>query len=219
MRWYRQLWIDVNEQVNDMNLFYRTLKVLFTILWGILFRVKVYGKENVPMDGPMIMAANHMSNFDPPIAGTYMPRPVAYMAKEELFHPAIAGWIISQLYAFPVKRGAADRGAIKAALGILKQGLCLGVFPEGTRSKDGKLGKPQAGVSMLAAMSKAAVVPTAIIGTNRIFANGSLFPQVKICFGEPIYYEGSTKDKEAMENFAKKIMENIEKMIKSHSNL
>lgn len=195
-------------------MFYSTLKVLFTMLFSLLFRVKVVGKENVPMDGPVIMAANHLSNWDPPMAGTYMPRPVAYMAKEELFHPAIAGWIISQLYAFPVKRGAADRGAIKAALGILKKGLCLGVFPEGTRSRDGKLGKPQAGVSMLAAMSKAPVVPTAIVGTNKIFANGSLLPQVKIAFGEPIYFEGKHNDKEALEAFANKIMVNIDDLIK-----
>lgn len=169
------------------------------------------------MDGPAIMAANHMSNWDPPIAGTYLPRPVAYMAKEELFHPAICGWIIRQLYAFPVKRGAADRGAIKAALGILKQDLCLGVFPEGTRSRDGKLGKPQAGVSMLAAMSKAPVIPTAIIGTNKIFANGSLLPQLTIAYGEPMFFEGKHNDKEALENFSKKIMENIQILINKHS--
>ena len=164
-----------------------------------------------------------MSNWDPPMAGTYFPRPVAYMAKEELFHPAIAGWIISQLYAFPVKRGAADRGAIKSALGIkhgidiLKDNKVLAIFPEGTRSKTGKLGKPQSGVSMLAGMGKAPVVPTAIIGTNRIFANGSMFPKVKIIFGEPIVFEGKHNDKEALEAFAQKIMTNIEKMIDEHS--
>lgn len=196
---------------------YSVVKIIFKIIFGILFRTEVYGKENVPKEGQLIMAANHMSNWDPPMAGTYFPRPVAYMAKEELFHPAIAGWIISQLYAFPVKRGAADRGAIKAALGILKKGLCLGVFPEGTRSKTGKLGKPQSGVSMLAGMGKAPVVPTAIIGTNRIFANGSMFPKVKIIFGEPMVFEGKHNDKEALDAFAQEIMANIEKMIDEHS--
>ena len=171
------------------------------------------------MDGPVIMAANHLSNWDPPFAGTYMPRPVAYMAKEELFKPAICGWIISQLYAFPVKRGAADRAAIKTAIGILKQGLCLGVFPEGHRSKDGKLGKAEAGVSLLAAMSKAPVIPTAIIGTNKIFANGGLLPKLQIIFGEPMFFEGKHNDKAALEDFSKKIMENIEKLIISHSQL
>lgn len=109
-------------------MFYKVLRFVLQIIFGILFRPKILGKENVPMTGGMIMAANHLSNWDPPMVGTYMPRPVAYMAKEELFKPAIAGAVISNLYAFPVKRGAADRAAIKTALGILKQGLCLGVF-------------------------------------------------------------------------------------------
>lgn len=200
-------------------MFYKLLMCLTQILFGILFRPAVFGKENVPMDGPVIMAANHLSNWDPPFAGTYMPRPVAYMAKEELFKPAICGWIISQLYAFPVKRGAADRAAIKTAIGILKQGLCLGVFPEGHRSKDGKLGKAEAGVSLLAAMSKAPVVPTAIIGTNKIFANGGMLPKLQIIFGEPMFFEGKHNDKAALEDFSKKIMENIEKLIISHSQL
>lgn len=196
-------------------MFYKILKVLFQILFGILFRPVIKGKENVPMTGGMIMAANHMSNWDPPMAGTYMPRPVAYMAKEELFSPAIAGAIIRSLYAFPVKRGAADRAAIKTALGILKQGLCLGVFPEGTRSKTGKLGKAEAGVGLLAAMSKVPVVPTAIIGTNKIFQNGGLLPQIKIIFGEPMYFTGKANDKEALAAFSQSIMDKIAVMIEN----
>lgn len=198
-------------------MFYKILRFFLQILFGILFRPAIFGRENVPMEGAMIMAANHLSNWDPPMAATYMPRPVAYMAKEELFRPAIAGAIISSLYAFPVKRGAADRGAIKTALKILKQGLCLGVFPEGTRSKTGKLGKPESGVALLAGMSKAPVVPTAIIGTNKIFHKGSFFPQIKIIYGEPIYFEGKHNDKEALESFSKKIMEKIEILINLHS--
>lgn len=198
-------------------MFYKILKVILKVLFNILFRTKVVGLENVPQEGGMIMAANHLSNWDPPVAGTYMPRPVAYMAKEELFKPAIAGAVIRSLYAFPVKRGAADRGAIKTALGILKQGLCLGVFPEGTRSKDGKTHKAEAGVSLLAAMSKAPVVPTAIIGTNKIFQNGGLLPQLKIIFGEPMYFEGKHNDKEALNEFSQKIMEKIDNLIKINS--
>ena len=128
-------------------MFYKVLRFVLQIIFGILFRPKILGKENVPMTGGMIMAANHLSNWDPPMVGTYMPRPVAYMAKEELFKPAIAGAVISNLYAFPVKRGAADRAAIKTALGILKQGLCLGVFPEGHRSMMPKKMAPTLGWS------------------------------------------------------------------------
>ncbi len=198
-------------------MFYKVLRVILSTLFSLLFRTKVVGKENIPMEGGMIMAANHLSNWDPPVIGAYMPRPVAYMAKEELFSPAIAGAIIRSLYAFPVKRGAADRGAIKTALNILKQNLCLGVFPEGTRSKDGKTHKAEAGVALLAAMGKVPVVPTALIGTNKIFQNGGLLPKLHIIFGEPMYFEGKHNDKEALVAFSQKIMEKIDNLIKIHS--
>ena len=198
-------------------MFYKILKVIFRFTFNLLFSPKVIGAENVPKEGAMIMAANHMSNWDPPILGTYLPRTVGYMAKEELFKPAIAGAIIKSLNAFPVKRGASDRGAIKMALNILKKGLCLGIFPEGTRSRDGKLHKAQAGVSLIAAMSKAPVVPTALIGTNKIWSKEEKFSQLTIVFGEPIYYEGKSKDKAALEEFSQEIMKKIENLIKLHS--
>ena len=198
-------------------MFYKILKVIFRFTFNLLFSPKVIGAENVPKEGAMIMAANHMSNWDPPILGTYLPRTVGYMAKEELFKPAIAGAIIKSLNAFPVKRGASDRGAIKMALNILKKGLCLGIFPEGTRSRDGKLHKAQAGVSLIAAMSKAPVVPTALIGTNKIWSKEEKFPQLTIVFGEPIYYEGKSNDKAALEEFSQEIMKKIENLIKLHS--
>ena len=198
-------------------MFYKILKVIFRFTFNLLFSPKVIGAENVPKEGAMIMAANHMSNWEPPILGTYLPRTVGYMAKEELFKPAIAGAIIKSLNAFPVKRGASDRGAIKMALNILKKGLCLGIFPEGTRSRDGKLHKAQAGVSLIAAMSKAPVVPTALIGTNKIWSKEEKFPQLTIVFGEPIYYEGKSNDKAALEEFSQEIMKKIENLIKLHS--
>ena len=198
-------------------MFYKILKVIFRFTFNLLFSPKVIGAENVPKEGAMIMAANHMSNWDPPILGTYLPRTVGYMAKEELFKPAIAGAIIKSLNAFPVKRGASDRGAIKMALNILKKGLCLGIFPEGTRSRDGKLHKAQAGVSLIAAMIKAPVVPTALIGTNKIWSKEEKFPQLTIVFGEPIYYEGKSNDKAALEEFSQEIMKKIENLIKLHS--
>ena len=201
--------------------------ILLPIIWvlaHILWRFEVIGRENLKTvrDGrAYVIAPNHIANLDPVfIAITVFDwKRLRILAKEELFKPAICGWIISQLYAFPVKRGAADRAAIKTAIGILKQGLCLGVFPEGHRSKDGKLGKAEAGVSLLAAMSKAPVIPTAIIGTNKIFANGGLLPKLQIIFGEPMFFEGKHNDKAALEDFSKKIMENIEKLIISHSQL
>lgn len=137
---------------------YTTLRIIFAVIFQLLFRAKTYGKENLPAEGPVILAANHMSNWDPPLLATFLPRPVSYMAKIELFEHPIFGAAIRRCHAFPVKRGAADRGAIKAAVNVLRQGRVLGLFPEGTRSKDGKLHKAEAGVGLLAAMSGAPVV-------------------------------------------------------------
>ena len=108
----------------------------------------------------------------------------------------------------------------------LREGLCTGTidwmfgcrsYTVQPRSKDGKTHKAESGVALLAAMSKAPVVPTAIIGTNKIFQNGSLLPQLKIIFGEPIYFEGKHNDKEALAEFSQKIMEKIDNLIKIHS--
>ena len=95
----------------------------------------------------------------------------------------------------------------------MKQGLCLGVFPEGHRSKTGRMGKAESGVALLAAMGKVPVVPTAIINTNNIFQKGSLLPQIKIIFGEPVYFQGKHNDKEALAEFANDIMARVQSML------
>ena len=117
---------------------YTILRIIFAIFFQVLFRAKTYGKEHLPAEGPVILAANHMSNWDPPLLATFLPRPVSYMAKIELFEHPIFGAAIRRCHAFPVKRGAADRGAIKAAINVLKQGRVLGLFPEGTRNRERK---------------------------------------------------------------------------------
>lgn len=198
-------------------MFYEFLRIVFKTLFYIVFRTEVKGQDNIPREGRLILAANHMSNWDPPFLATFVPRKVSYMAKQELFANPIFAAIIRSLNAFPVKRGAADRGAIKSAVAELKNEHCLGVFPEGTRSKDGKIHKAEAGVALLAALSKSPVLPAAIIGTNKIFANGSLLPKLKVIYGKPIFFEGKANDKEALQNFSQKIMEEVTLLAKSHS--
>ncbi|MBE6085083.1 MAG: 1-acyl-sn-glycerol-3-phosphate acyltransferase [Selenomonas ruminantium] len=191
---------------------YSLLQLIFSIFFKLFFRAEIYGRENMPKDGAVILAANHMSNWDPPLVATFLHRPVSYMAKIELFKNPIFGRAITACHAFPVKRGAADRGAIKAAMQVLKEGRCLGLFPEGTRSRTGKLGKAEAGVGLIAAMSKAPIVPAAIIGTDKIFAGGEHFPKLKVIYGEPMKFEGDHKDKEALEAFSQSIMDKIAAM-------
>lgn len=191
---------------------YSILRVVFTLLFGIVFRTKTYGKENLPAEGPVILAANHLSNWDPPLLATFIPRPVSYMAKIELFEHPIFGAAIRSCHAFPVKRGAADRGAIKAALQVLKMGHVLGLFPEGTRSRDGHQHKAEAGVGLIAAMSGAPVVPACIIGTDHILQNGGFLPKLRVAYGKPMYFKGDRRDKEQLAAFSQEIMAHIAKM-------
>ena len=197
-------------------MFYKILAVVLRCLFRIFFSAKIIGLENVPKNGALILAANHMSNFDPPFLGSFSPRPVHYMAKIELFQNKIFAKIISSLYSFPVKRGAADKNAIKHATGLLKDEKTLGIFPEGTRSKTGEVGKGEVGVALLASMTNAAVVPVAIIGTNEMFSEKKTFPKLTLIFGEPIKFTGNRKNREELENFSDKIIEEIKKLKASH---
>ena len=193
-------------------MFYSVLAFFLRIVFKICFKAEIAGLNNVPKEGSVILAANHMSNFDPPFLGSFSPRPVHYMAKIELFQNKIFAKIISALYAFPVKRGAADKGAIKQATSILKNSEVLGIFPEGTRSKTGEVGKGEVGVALLASMTNAAVVPVAITGTNEMFSKEKTFPKLKLIFAEPIKFEGNRKNREELEMFSDKIIEEIKKL-------
>ena len=190
-------------------MFYSIMRIFCRCLFKIVFRTRVIGLENVPNEGALILAANHLSNWDPPFLATFLDREVSYMAKEELFKNPIFAFIIKNLNVFPVKRGTADKTAIKHAVKILKDDLCLGIFPEGTRSKTGEVGKAETGVGLITAMTKAPVLPAAIINTNKIFSRETFFPQLAVVYGKPIYFSGSIKDKEALANFSQSIMSEI----------
>ena len=193
-------------------MFYRLTRFIFKILFGIFFRPKIIGLENIPKDGAYIFAANHMSNLDPPLIGTFAGRVVCYMAKEELFKNPILGAALRGLGVFPVKRGAADKGAIKNAVKILKSGGCLGIFPEGTRSKTGKIGKAESGISLIAAMTKAPIIPAAIVNTDKFFSDEVKFPRLVLIFGKPIEFMGNSKDKDELAKFAQNIMAEVAKL-------
>ena len=193
-------------------MFYRLTRFIFKILFGILFRPKIIGIENIPAEGAFILSANHVSNWDPPFLGTFAGRIVCFMAKEELFKNPIFGAAIRALHAFPVQREKADKNAIKNAVKILKGGNCLGLFPEGTRSKTGKIGKAESGVSLIAAMTKVPIIPAAIINTEKIFSTEMKFPRLVLVIGKPMNFSGSSKDKEEMANFAQNIMAEVAKL-------
>lgn len=132
-------------------------------IYKLVYNFHIEGIENIPQDRSVVMASNHRSYADPVILTMPMKRKVTYMAKEELFKNKLFGWFITKLGAFPVKRGAGDMQVIDDAVSILESGKNLVIFPEGTRSKDGKVGKGKTGVALIAAKSGSDVLPCGII--------------------------------------------------------
>lgn len=165
----------------------------------VYFQGRIYGAEKVPQEGPLIVVSNHASHFDPPIVSSCMRRPVAFMAKEELFQIPILKQAIYLYGAYPVNRLSADRSAIRSALNYLEQGWATGVFLQGTRTPDGKITEPKLGAAMIAAKAKAPILPVSLWGTEKILKKGSPVPQlvpVTVRIGEIIEPPSSGKREE-----------------------
>jgi len=162
---------------------------------GLYFRGRVYGAEHVPKTGPLIVVANHASDFDPPLLSAAVRRPVSYMAKEELFKVPVLNQAIRLYGAYPVKRGSADRSAIREALKQLEQGWAVGIFLQGTRTPDGRIPEPKIGAALIAAKAQVPLLPVSLWGTQRIFQKGSSLPRsvpLTIRVGAPIAPPPST---------------------------
>ena len=162
-------------------------------------RGRIYGAENVPPKGPLVVVSNHASDFDPPLLSNCVRRPVAFMAKEELFQVPVLKQAITLYGAYPVKRGSPDRSAIKAALASLEQGWAVGVFITGTRTPDGRVIDPKLGAAMIAAKANAPLLPVSLWGTEKIFQKGSALPRpvpVTVRIGDPIPAPTSSKRQE-----------------------
>lgn len=141
------------------------------------FRGRILGAEKVPQTGSLIIVSNHASDFDPPLLSNCVGRPVAYMAKEELFQVPVLKQAITLYGAYPVKRGSADRSAIRAAIACLERGWAVGIFITGTRTPDGRVVDPKLGAAMIAAKAHAPLLPVSLWGTHAIFQKGSTLPR------------------------------------------
>ena len=184
-----------------------------SVIYGVFkpwYRIEAIGREDFPKEGGVLLCSNHIHNFDPMVVGIMAPRPIHYMAKEEIFSVPVLGNIVRKCNAFPVKRGFNDREALRTGLKLLKDGHVFGLFPEGTRSKNGELGKGLSGAGFFALRSTAAVVPCAIIGPYRSFR------KLKVVYGQPIDLEEMRKEKASAEQVTELIMSKIEKLKKEH---
>jgi len=153
---------------------------------------QVRGRENVPAFGPLIVAPNHTSYLDPPVAGSALDRQLFFMAKVELFGVPFLGWLIRQYGAFPVRRGVADRAAMRHAERLLRAGHGVLVFPEGTRSPDGRLTPGELGIAMLAMRTGAPVLPIGVDGTDRVMPRGTLIMRpacIRVNIGRPLRFD------------------------------
>jgi 1-acyl-sn-glycerol-3-phosphate acyltransferase len=185
--------------------FYDFSRSVVIVLLRTIWRFRTSGLENVPRSGPLIVACNHISYLDPPALGAAMPRPVSYMAKHELFKIPILGPVIARLNAFPVDRTRGDAAAIKRAVAVLREGAALGIFPEGTRNKDGTV-KPQSGVALLHYLSGAPILPAYVGGTG----DAKRLARISVVFGEPVSYTtGEKASREDMANWTGDIMMKI----------
>ena len=161
------------------SLAYRLVSGLLVFpVFRILFRGRTRGNGHVPMDGPLVVVANHGSHLDPPLLGHALGRPVAFMAKAELFSIPLLGRLIRACGAYPVKRGASDREAIRTATARLQEGWAIGVFLDGTRQENGRVNQPMPGAALLAARSGAALLPVAILNSHRALGVGRSRPRL-----------------------------------------
>lgn len=159
------------------------------------FRGRIEGAQHVPQQGPLVVVSNHASDFDPPILSACVWRPVAYMAKEELFRVPLLKQAIQLYGAYPVRRGAADRSAIRSAIAALEEGWAVGIFLQGTRTQDGRITAPKLGAALIAAKAQAPLLPVCLWGTQAIFRKGSSFPHpvpLTVRIGQPIPPPAST---------------------------
>jgi 1-acyl-sn-glycerol-3-phosphate acyltransferase len=202
------------------NLPYGILRAFLTPFLMILFRPKVKGLRHVPGTGPVIIASNHLSFSDSIFMPLVVPRKVTFLAKSEYFtSPGPKGLLkkltFIALGQVPVDRsgGRRSEAALITGLKVLAEGKCLGIYPEGTRSPDGRLYKGRTGIARLAIESGAPIIPVAMFNTEKIQPTGTVMPKVmrvEMIFGEPMYFEGDSTDLLHLRDVTDKIMSTIQ---------
>jgi len=159
------------------------------VFCNLFFRIQVYGRENVPDEGAFLLVGNHQSYLDPVFCGIPLKRPLYFLARDSLWKSKFFGWLISSVNTIPVRQGKADLSAMKKIIGKLKEGSGVCLFPEGTRTSDGKITPFKGGFGLLCRRGEAAVVPVMIDGAfecwprrKKIFSPG----EIVLCYGKSI---------------------------------
>ncbi|SMB94422.1 1-acyl-sn-glycerol-3-phosphate acyltransferase [Desulfonispora thiosulfatigenes DSM 11270] len=166
-------------------MFYNFVKYILRFMLLFLVKLDFVNKEKIPQQGQIVFASNHVSLWDPVILGVYLTRKVHFIAKEELFKIFFLGFIMKRIGAIPIKRGQADRNAIRQSIKYLNNGEALCIFPEGTRSLNKNIGDFLPGTSLIAVKGNAPIIPVALIGTSDILKKG-FKTKIRIVIGDPI---------------------------------
>jgi len=174
---------------------YKPVRALVSGIMHLLFRIRIEGRENIPVGQNFLICANHLSLFDPPLLGICLPIQLRYMAKEELFKNPLFGAILRAVGAFPIRRGKHDIGALRSAVKMLKDGENVAIFPEGGRSKiKGQMRKGKSGAAMIASKAGVDILPVGICGEYRLFS------RMTVRIGTPIsmdaYFERKVEAEE-----------------------
>jgi 1-acyl-sn-glycerol-3-phosphate acyltransferase len=196
----------------------------YRFLFKFYFRWRVYHNERVPLQGPVILAANHASFLDPPLVGSGLMRDINYLARKSLFRYPVLGWILRKVNAVPVDRDGGGAAGLKAIIDRLRDGGAIILFPEGTRTLNGELQPARSGIGLTVIKSEAPVVPVRVFGTYEAWGKGVSFPRphrVTVKYGQPMNFsqlraeaKNCTKArlKEIYQEIADEIMAAIAKM-------
>lgn len=204
---------------------YEISRSIVRLVLRALCGFRVDGGDREPASGPLLIVSNHVSDLDPLVVGAALRRRVHFMAKVELFRPPLLRWWISACGGFPVRRGEVDRQAFRTARTILNQGGALVMFPEGTRASHlHDLRPPEPGAALLAVRTGAAILPLAVIGTDRVLPRGARRPArstIRVRIGDAIRINGVARgtvagraDREEVERVGRRFMDEIARMLK-----
>ena len=171
----------------DAALLYHIGRLIVKLLLPLLTRYRVRGRDNIPIQGPLIVIANHLSLIDPPLLGFSLGRRAMFLAKEELFRFKLLSYLMGSLGAFPISKGRLDRKALRRAMQVLADGLVLVIFPEGMRSRGGRLRAAFPGAALIALRSGVPIIPVGIAGTEKLKGLAWLWcrPEVTVNIGLP----------------------------------
>lgn len=164
---------------------YRFVRSLAYGLGRLVWGVRVEGRENVPRTGPLLVTCNHVSNLDPPVVASVIPREIGFVAKKELFAVPVLGSLIRSLNAMPLDRSRLSVEALDRFGAFLSEGNALLMFPEGTRSRTGRLGRAKIGAGVLLARFPTTVLPVYVQGTNTLFRSMLRRGRMRVVFGRP----------------------------------